>query len=144
MTGTSMRRTRRSLIFAATSVAALMAIGSLAWACSAPEGATFFTDGKSSKMAVRGTRISAFGTNAHVGVATKLVIGSNGPHPTHACMVTNYTVNDTVRMPNPDGFIGPTAGPAGDANLAKGTYQVCFKDYVSGNVATAAATLTII
>jgi hypothetical protein len=51
-------------------------------------------------------------------------------------------VNPTVRLPTSDGFIGNTSGPAGDANLPLGTYQVCFRD-LGGNTATAAVTLSI-
>jgi hypothetical protein len=135
---------RRVTVFGATTVAMLMAVASLAWACTTPEGATFFTNGKVSQTVMRGSRISAFATNAPQSVGLKLVIGENGPHPTHACMVTDFTVNNTVRFAGSDGFIAPTAGPAGDVNLAKGTYQVCFTDYQFKNVSTSAATLTII
>jgi hypothetical protein len=138
------RRARRSIVVLAGVAGAMLSTASLAWACTLPSGQTFFTDATISKSAALGSRISAFGTGANTNVAYKLVIGEDGPHPNHACMVTDFTVNNTVRMSSSDGFIGPTAGPAGDANLPKNTYQVCFTDYLYGNVSTSAATLTII
>ena len=136
------RRARRGVAFALTSFSAVLVVVSMAWACTAPEGATFFADGTSTKSVARGTRISALGTNAHTGVDYRLVIGSNGPHPTHACMEVDYVVNPTLVRPTSNGFIGKVSGPAGDASLPLGTWQVCFRD-VMGNVATAAATLTV-
>ncbi len=144
MKSQSARRARRMSVFGAATVAVTLALGSLAWACTTPEGATFFTDGRVSKTVMRGSRLSAYATAAPQGVGLQLVIGSNGPHPTHACMVTNYTVNNTVRTAGSDGFIPPTAGLAGDSSLPKGTYQVCFTDFQFKNVSTSAATLTVI
>lgn len=131
-------------LFGAAALATSLALSSVAWACTTPEGATFFTNGKVTQTVMRGSRISAFATGAPQGVGLKLVIGENGPHPTHACMLTDYTVNNTSRLAGSDGFIPPTAGPAGDASLPKNTYQVCFTDYLNKNVSTSAATLTII
>jgi hypothetical protein len=135
---------RRLTVFGATVAAALMLAGSIAWACTAPTGTTYFTNGKVVQTVARGSKISAYATGAPQGVGLKLVIGSDGEHPTHACMETNYTINNTVRFAGSDGFIAPTAGPAGDANLPKATYQVCFTDYLSKEYSTSAATLTII
>lgn len=136
------RTTKRIAVFVATGAAAVLMVASLAWACTQPQGATFFSDGKLSKDVAKGTRITAFATGAVRGVQYQLVIGSNGPHPAHACHVKDFTVNPNVRMAAPDGFIGNTSGPAGDANLPSGTYQVCFRD-VAANSATAAVTLTV-
>jgi hypothetical protein len=136
------KRVRRGTAFVFTSFTAVLLVVSMAWACTLPEGATFFADGTSTKSVARGTRISALANNAHQGVNYLLVIGSNGPHPTHACMQTDYVVNPTQVVPNANGFIGKVSGPAGNASLPLGTYQVCFRD-INGNVATAAATLTI-
>ncbi|MGH9226936.1 MAG: hypothetical protein ACRD2W_24850 [Acidimicrobiales bacterium] len=122
---------------------AALGVASLGWACTTPEGATFFTNGKTSQMVFRGARMSAFATGATQGVQYQLVIGSDGPHPTHACMQVDYVVNSTIRRATTDGFLPPTAGLAGNASLPKATYQVCFRD-INGNVATSAATLTII
>ena len=140
----SARPVRRSSVFAAGVVAGVLALGSVAWACTTPEGTTFFTNGKVSQTVARGSRISAYATGAPQNVGLQLVLGENGPHPTHSCMVTDFTVNNTVRFADSTGFIPPTAGPAGNSMLATGTYQVCFTDYQFKNVSTSAATLTII
>ncbi|MGH9224808.1 MAG: hypothetical protein ACRD2W_13765 [Acidimicrobiales bacterium] len=140
---TKTKRFRRVTVGGAVALSAVMAVTSLSWACTTPEGATFFTNGTVSQSAFRGSRISAFATGARTGVQYQLVIGSNGIHPTHACHNLDFLVNPTIRRPTASGFIGPTAGLAGDATLAKGTWQVCFRD-VLGNWATSAATLTII
>lgn len=140
----SARRLRRVTLFGAAALAASLAIGSVAWACTTPEGATFFSNGKVSQTVMRGSRISAFAINAPRNVGLQLVLGLNGPHPTHACMETKFTVNNTVRLAGADGFIAPTAGPAGDSILPKMTYQVCFTDFANKMVSTSAATLTII
>jgi hypothetical protein len=135
-------RVRRRATVAFAAVTAGLMLSATAWACTIPEGATFFADGTSSKSVARGTRISVIGTNAHRNVNYELVIGSNGPHPTHACMQKDFLVNPTQVVPTSSGFIGKVSGPAGDASLPLGVYQVCFRD-IFENVATAAATLTI-
>lgn len=142
MKNATAKRARRSVAFVFTSFAALLVVVSMAWACTTPEGSTFFADGTSTKSVPRGTRISALANHAHMNVNYVLVMGENGPHPTHACMQVDYVVNPTQVVPTSSGMIGKTSGPAGDASLALGMYQVCFRD-VNGNVATAAATLTI-
>lgn len=134
----------RVVVFGLTSAMAVLLITAVAFACTIPEGTTYFTDGKISKSVFRGSRVSAYATGARVNVQYKLVIGENGPHPTHACMVTDYTVNNTVLLATSDHFLGSTSGPAGDANLALGTYQLCFVDFVNQDTGTSAATLTII
>ena len=144
MSQVSSRRRRRLVVFGGTAAAAFMLVASLGWACTTPEGSTFFADGKTSKTVTRGTRISAYGLNANTSVMYKLVIGENGPHPTHACMVTDFTVNNGPKPATIDGFIGVTSGPAGNASLAAGTYQLCFTDYLNGGYSTSAATLTLL
>lgn len=137
------RRFRRLTLTSAGAVAAALLVASVGYACTNPSGATFFSDGTISKSVTKGARISAFAMNAVPGVNYELVIGSNTAHPTHACHEKDFLVNPNIRRATSDGFIGITSGPAGDATVPSGTYQVCFRD-TAANTATAAATLTLL
>lgn len=137
------RKTRRATLIGGAGLIGALLVGSLGWACTQPHGSTFFSDGRLSKSVTKGTRISAFANGAAPGVQYELVIGSNGTHPAHACHDKNFVVNPTIRMATSDGFIGSTSGPAGNAALASGTYQVCFRD-INAGTATAAVTLTLL
>ncbi len=141
--GQMRRRFRRLTVTSAGAVAGALMVASVGYACTAPHGATFFSDGSISKGVTRGDRISAFAMNATPGINYELVIGSNTAHPTHACHQKDFLVNPTIRRATSDGFIGITSGPAGDANTTPGTYQVCFRD-TAANTATAAATITLV
>lgn len=137
---------RRTAAFGFTAAAAVVLAAALAFACTVPQGVTYFTDGTTEKSVVRGGRISAFAYGANPGDGYKLVIGSSGPHAGHACHDINFTVNDAVRFPTSEGFIGPTAGRAGSEVTgvpAAGTYQLCFRNQNVAD-ATAAATITIL
>lgn len=137
---------RRALAAGTTAVAGMLAVVSLAWACTAPAGGTFYSDGTSAKTVARGARISAFATGAEPGFSYELVIGDpNGPsgHVTHACMDILFKVNSTLRFANSQGVIPQTAGPAGNASTPTGTYQLCFRS-VNSEVGTGAATITLV
>ena len=142
---------RRALVAGTTAVAGMLAIVSLAWACTAPVGGTFYIDGTSAKTVARGTTISAFATGAEPSTPTQtfayqLVIGDpNGPsqHVTHACMDVLFRVNANARFANAQGIIPRTSGPAGNASTPTGSYQLCFRS-VNGEVGTGAATITLV
>lgn len=105
-------------------------------------GSTWFSDGTRAKQVNLGDRISAFATGATPGVAYQLVIGDARIHPTQGCFDLDYIVNQNTRWATADGFIGTTSGPAGDASLPPGTYQVCFRA-INLTTATAPVLLTI-
>ena len=137
---------RRALVAGTTAVAGMLAMVSLAWACTAPAGGTFYIDGTSAKTVERGTTISAFATRAEPGFSYQLVIGDPmGPsgHSTHACMDILFMVNPTLRYANADGIIPRTSGPAGNASTPTGTYQLCFRA-TNAAVGTGAASITLI
>jgi len=121
---------RKALVGAGTTAAAVLGGISLAWACTAPVGGTFYSDGSSAKTVARGTRISAFATNAEPGFNYRLVIADpNGPsgHGDHACMDEIFIVNPTLRQANGQGVLSQTVGPAGDSSTRTGTFQLCFQ-----------------
>jgi len=137
---------RRALAAGTTAVAGMLAVVSLAWACTAPVGGTFYIDGTSAKTVARGTTISAFATGAEPGFAYQLVIGDpNGPsqHVTHACMDVLFRVSSTLRFANEQGVLPRTTGPAGSASTPTGTYQLCFRS-TGSEVGTGAATITLV
>lgn len=137
---------RRVLVAGTTAVAGMLAVVSLAWACTAPVGGTFYLDGTSAKTVARGTTITAFATGAEPGFAYQLVIGDprgQSQHATHACMDVLFRVNDTHRFANAQGILARTSGPAGNASTPTGTYQLCFRS-INSEVGTGAATLTLV
>ena len=137
---------RRALVAGTTAVAGMLAIVSLAWACTAPVGGTFYIDGTSAKTVARGTTISAFATGAEPGFAYQLVIGDPmGPsqHVTHACMDVLFLVNPSHRFANAQGILPRTSGPAGNASTPTGTYQLCFRS-INSEVGTGAASITLV
>ena len=137
---------RKVLVGVASTAAAVLGAASLAWACTAPVGGTFYCDGSSAKTVARGTRICAFATRAEPGFNYRLVIADpNGPsgHGDHACMDEIFIVNPTLRLANAQGVIAQTAGPAGDANTRTGTFQLCFQS-TDKAVGTGPATITLI
>jgi len=84
------------------------------------EGATFYTDGTSTRSgATPGTRISLFTSSAVPGVSYRLVLSRDG------CRTVLAVLNATARYASTSGVIGSTAGyvPAG---TPAGRYQICF------------------
>ena len=137
---------RRILVAGTTAVAGVLGVVSLAWACTAPVGGTFYSDGTSAKTVVRGTQISAFATNAEPGYSYRLVIADpNGPsgHSNHACMDEIFFVNPTPKGASSEGFISPTSGPAGDSTTRTGTFQLCFQS-IGKAVGTGPASITLV
>ena len=144
--GKGMTPVRRVLVAGTTAVAGVLAVASLAWACTAPVGGTFFSDGTSTKTVARGTRISVFATNAEPGFQYRLVIADpNGPsgHGSHACMDEIFFVNATPKFANAQGVLSQTAGPAGDSTTRTGTFQLCFQS-IGKDVGTGPASITLI
>lgn len=139
---------RRALAAGFTAVAGLLVFASVAWACTAVSGSTFYSDGTQSKTLARGAAIGAYAVQAPAKTdGYILVIGHTTDNPTHGCMSIDYTINNTVRYPNSSGFISTTVGTAGTASPASpaaGTYEVCFRDPTANNAyATSAATLAL-
>ncbi len=117
-------------------IAAALAVGSVAFACTTPQGTTWYSDGTFVKSGPSGTVITAYATSARAGVPFKLVAGTNVTpgHEDHACMDLPGEINPTTRMSNMRGFIantgGPVVRPAGD-------WQICFRQTVpDGDTAT--------
>lgn len=137
---------RKALVGAATTAAAVLGAVSLAWACTAPVGGTFYSDGTTSKTVARGTRISAYATNAEPGFNYRLVIADpNGPsgHGSHACMDEIFIVNPSMKFASPQGVLSQTAGPAGSASTPTGTFQLCFQS-TDKAVGTGPASITLV
>ena len=103
-------------------------------------GSTFYSDGTSHKAVPAGSRISAFATRTEPGFEYQLVLSV--PFGDQPCRNVLFVVNPTLRFASVQGVIGQTAGPAGDANLPKGHYQVCFRS-TDGQVASAGAGIEI-
>jgi hypothetical protein len=136
---------RRALVAGCSAVSGMLAVASVAWACTVTAGATFFSDGASSKAVARGDRISAFATGAELGFEYVLVIGdpnSIGPDRL-ACFEPRFQVSPSRKTPNDQGFIAQTAGPAGDAAMPPGLFHLCFRA-VGPSLATGPAILTLI
>lgn len=102
------------------------------------EGATFYTDGTSTRSGVApGGRVSLFTSSAVPATTYHLVLSRDG------CRTVLAVLNASPRYANTSGVIGPTAGnvPAG---TPAGRYQVCFLAPVgSGATATGPVTLDI-
>lgn len=138
---------RRAATVGVSAIAGVLALASLAWACTVVSGTTWYSDGTSSKSGPAGTTITAFATGATQNIGYNLVLGNDGGdpgHASHACMVTVQTLNPTIVTANSRGFIGNTSG-AVSASTPKGTYQLCFKDASPNNsTGTGGATFTVI
>jgi hypothetical protein len=97
----------------------------MAWACTAIQGYTWYSDGSFSKSGPSGTVITAFATKARPNLSFKLVAGTNTSpgHEEHGCMDVPEPINANTRFSNSTGFIpntsGPVVKPAGD-------WQICF------------------
>lgn len=137
-------RSAAAIVFSA--LAGIVAVASLAWACTVVAGSTWYSDGTKSKSGPVGTQIRAYATGAIQGVPYNMVLGGAGNtgHDTHACMVTHDTLNPTNVFAGPTGIIGTVRGTV-HAGTAPGTYQLCFKDSSPNNsTGTGGATFTVI
>lgn len=133
-----------AIVFSA--FAGVIAVASLAWACTVVAGSTWYSDGTKSKSGPVGTPIRAYATGAIQGVPYNLVLGGAGStgHDTHACMVTFDTLNPTNVFAGPNGIIGTVRGTV-HAGTAPGQYQLCFKDSSPSNsTGTGGAFFTVI
>ena len=133
-----------AIVFSA--LAGVIAVASLAWACTVVAGSTWYSDGTRAKSGPAGTTIRAYATGAVQGVPYHLVLGGAGNtgHDTHACMVTFDVLNPAQVFAGPSGLIGTVQGTV-KASTARGTYQLCFKDATPNNsTGTGGATFTVI
>ena len=122
--------------------AAALAVGSMAFACTAPQGASWYSDGTFVKSGASGTVITVFATNANPGQQFKLVAGTNitPGHEDHACMDIPSDINPNVRISSFRGFIGNTTGRI---VRAPGDWQICFRQ-LSGATATSPVFFSVI
>lgn len=129
-----------------SAVAGMLAIASLAWACTAPVGGTWYSDGSTSKSGAPGTVVRVFASGAFENLPYTLVLGDGGTSPghgDHACMRTLDVLNPNTRLANNTGFISTTVGTV--HHTTPGTYQLCFKDNTPANTTgTSGASFTVI
>ena len=133
-----------AIVFSA--LAGVIAVASLAWACTVVAGSTWYSDGTRQKSGPVGTTIRAYATGAIEGVPYILVLGGAGSsgHATHACMETVDVLNPNNVFAGANGLIGTVRGTV-HAGTAPGTYQLCFKDSTPNNsTGTGGATFTVI
>ena len=139
-------RMRKMVIAGFSAVAGLLAVASLAWACTAPVGSTWYADGTQHKSGPPGTTVRVYATGAFENLAYTLVLGDDGAdpgHSAHACMRTLQVLNPNTRFADSSGFISTTVGTI--TYTVRGTYQVCFKDNSPANsTGTPGATFTIV
>lgn len=136
-------REAAAIVFSA--LAGVIAVASLAWACTVVAGSTWYSDGTRAKSGPTGSTIRAYATGGIQGVPYNLVLGGAGDtgHDTHACMVTFDTLNPANVFAGPSGLIGTVTGTVHTS--VKGTYQLCFKDSsVNNSTGTGGATFTVI
>lgn len=137
---------KKITLTAFSAVAGFLAVASLAWACTAPVGSTWYSDGTQSKQGQPGTVVRVYATGGFQNLAYTLVLGDQGPqggHSTHACMRTLEVLNPTARFANASGFISTTVGTVNYS--VPGVYQVCFKDNtVNNSTGTPGATFTVV
>ena len=132
-----------AIVFAA--LAGVIAVASLAWACTVVAGNTWYSDGTREKSGPVGTSIRAYATGAFAGVPYRLVLGGAGStgHDTHACMVTFDVLNPTNVFAGSNGIIGTVRGTV-HAGTAPGRYQLCFVDAAENSTGTGGAFFTVI
>jgi len=136
---------RGAAAIAFTALAGVLAVASLAWACTVVAGRTWYSDGTSAKSGPAGTTIRAYATGGIQGVPYNLVLGGAGStgHDTHACMVTFDTLNPTNVFAGANGLIGTVRGTV--HITTPGVYQLCFKDSSPSNsTGTGGATFTVL
>ena len=138
-------RAAAAIVFSA--LAGVIAVASLAWACTVVAGSTWYSDGTRSKSGTVGTSIRAYATGAVQGVPYQLVLGNDGGdpgHASHACMVAVDVLNTATVFAGPSGLIGTVRGTV-HAGTPVGPYQLCFKDSSPSNsTGTGGATFTVI
>ena len=129
-----------------SAIAGVLAVASLAWACTVLAGSTWYSDGTRSKSGPVGTQITARATGGLQGVPYHLVLGNDAGdpgHASHACMATVDILNPAVVFAGPSGLIGNVRGTV-HATTTAGTYQLCFKDSsVNNSTGTGGATFTV-
>ena len=129
-----------------SAIAGMLAVASLAWACTAPVGGTWYADGTSSKSGPPGTVVRVFATGAFANLPYTLVLGDAGANPghgDHACMRTVDVLNPTTRLADEGGFLSTTIGTV--HTTVRGTYQICFKDNSAANTTgTTGASFTVV
>ena len=137
---------RGAVAIAFSAMAGVLAVASLAWACTVVRGSTWYSDGTRSKSGPPGTQVTARATGAIQGVPYHLVLGDLGTEPghsTHACMRTLDILNPAVVFAGPSGLIGNVRGTV--HLTTPGTYQLCFKDSSPNNsTGTGGASFTVI
>lgn len=124
-------------------VAAVLVMTSVAWACTAVRGFTWYSDGTTSKFGGSGTGVTAFATGAKPNARFVLVTGNaDGPpgHDTHACMFNYEPINPNMRVSSSTGFIGNTTGTI---NRVQGDWEVCFRE-PTADTGTAPVIFTVI
>lgn len=129
--------------FAAT--AGFLVVASLAWACTAAIGGTWYADGTQSKEGRPGTKVAVYATGAITNQAYTLVLGDAGSegNPAHACMRTLQILSPTIRFANSSGALPTTIGTVNYST--PGTYEVCFKDNSAANsTGTPGASFTVL
>lgn len=139
------KRIRKMAVAGFSAVAGLLAVASLAWACTAPVGSTWYSDGTQHKQGAPGTVVRVYATGAFQNLAYTLVLGEAGDpgHGGHACMETVDVLNPTTRFANASGFISTTVGTI--HHTVPGAYQLCFKDNTPANsTGTPGATFTVL
>jgi hypothetical protein len=133
-----------AIVFSA--LAGIIAVASLAWACTVVTGSTWYSDGTRTKSGGVGTTIRAYATGARQGIPYQLVLGNDGgdpAHASHACMFAVDVLNPTVVFSGPSGLIGTVRGTV-HAGTPVGPYQLCFKDSSPNNsTGTGGATFTV-
>lgn len=137
---------RRAVTVAFSAVAGVLAVASIAWACTVVAGSTWYSDGTRVKSGPPGTQITARATGAVSGVPYHLVIGDMGTEPghsTHACMRTLQVLNPAIVFATSNGRIGNVSGTV--TYGTPGTYQLCFKDSTPNNsTGTGGASFTVL
>lgn len=137
---------RGAVAIACSAIAGVLAVASIAWACTVVVGSTWYSDGTRVKSGPPGTQITARATGAEPGIPYHLVIGDMGAEPghsTHACMRTLQVVNPAIVFAGPSRLIGNVTGTV--TYSVPGTYQLCFKDSSPNNsTGTGGASFTVL
>lgn len=137
-----LRLSRRATVAGALGMAAALAVGSVAWACTVPVGFTWYSDGTTAKQGGQGTLITAYATQARANRQFNLVTGNaqgEPGHDGHACMFNVTNINPNLRTSSSSGFIPNTTG---QVNSAPGVWQVCFRE-PSGATSTIPVSFTV-
>jgi hypothetical protein len=136
---------RGAVAIAFSAVAGVLAVASIAWACTVVAGNTWYADGSRTAAGPPGTTITARATGAIAGVQYHLVLGDMGTegHADHACMRTLDVLNPAIVFATNSGRIGNVTGTV--HLTTPGTYQLCFKDATPANsTGTGGASFTVL